>query len=334
MRRLGKNDMIGRISGVFCVLILIWTGCAALQTPPPKRRTLSGQAPRMYTRPQFKPKISPEAYHFESPHYILDYSKDISKLPNYDTVEERKSRGSGDLIFLEGQYDFFKELFGFTAKGMILIEVEPVLKFQEDIGEEAIPNSRDALTSIQRGSHVVDGRVQPKYTIKMRFGIDAFESKATRAHELTHAFTSVYSLPAWMDEGIAVLVEEEYGGGRGWAQQKTDLKPIKVDEDGRNILQTWRGDNSELPFRSVELYAYSYRILKELQLRYGMDLLKRFFSILEQDGVYRRVQTLGTSVVVYYLSQAAQRDLVPFFEGLSFKVRKLSRDDILGILAD
>ena len=323
-----------RLLAILCVLCLMGVGCAALQTPPTKRRTLSSQQPTMYARPQFKPQISADGLRFESPHYVVQFSEDMAELPGYNTLEKRKAKGAGDLIFLEGQYDFFEELFGFAARDTIKIEVSHKQAFQGQIGEEVIPNARDALTSTQRSSQVVDGKVVPKYEIKMLFGVDAFESKATRAHELTHAFTAGYALPAWMAEGFAVLVEEDYGGGRGWAQQKTDLEPVGYDAEGRNSLQTWRGDNSKLPFRSADLYAYSYRILKELQQQYGMDLFSRFFSHLEKDGVARKVQTLGNSVVVYYLGQAAGEDLVPFFESLSFKIRRLTREEILGILVD
>ena len=38
---------------------------------------------------------------------------------------------------------------------------------------------------------------------------------------------------------------------------------------------------------------------------------------------------MSTSFVVYYFSQAAGEDLVPFFEKLQFKVKKLEKADIL-----
>ena len=38
---------------------------------------------------------------------------------------------------------------------------------------------------------------------------------------------------------------------------------------------------------------------------------------------------MKTSFLVYYFSEAAGEDLVPFFRKLHFKVRKLTKEDIL-----
>ena len=51
---------------------------------------------------------------------------------------------------------------------------------------------------------------------------------------------------------------------------------------------------------------------------------------MEADGLHQRlVGTMKTSFLVYYFSEAAGEDLVPFFRKLQFKVRKLTKEDIL-----
>ena len=51
---------------------------------------------------------------------------------------------------------------------------------------------------------------------------------------------------------------------------------------------------------------------------------------MEEDKLYQRLPgNMSTSFLVYYLSQAAGEDLVPFFQSLKFKIQKLSRDEIL-----
>jgi hypothetical protein len=133
---------------------------------------------------------------------------------------------------------------------------------------------------------------------------------------------------------MAVLVEAEYAGGAHWAKVKRNLEPIGLDEDGVNIIQNWRGHASTLPDRSIETYAYSYSIVSELRKRYGDDFFKEFFALLDKDGIHYKAGVLNSSVIVYYMSQAAREDLVPFFRQLKFNVRKLTREDILSILTD
>jgi len=41
---------------------------------------------------------------------------------------------------------------------------------------------------------------------------------------------------------------------------------------------------------------------------------------------------MKTSMLVYYMSQAAGEDLVPFFENLKFNVRRLTRDEIESVI--
>lgn len=310
----------------FCLLIFMFSvlGCAQwLQSAGQKRPRLAIYTQQMtYAPPKIKPQASEDGMKFESEHYILNFSDDIKKVSGFETIDERKSRGLGDLIFLEGQYDFIKKIFGFEAKDKIKIKIQSSLK----------GNPNDAYTSISRSMEVADNQFKAAYDIEVYFGIEAFRKRSVLAHELTHAFTQAYALPAWLSEGIAVLVEAEYAQGAPWAKRKRSLKPIGLDENGVNVIQNWRGHGSKLPQKSIETYAYAYSIVSELRKKYGDGFFKKFFRLLDKDGIHYKAGVLSSSVVVYYMSQAAGEDLVPFFRQLKFNVQKLTRENILSIL--
>ena len=315
---------------VFCLLGLALSipGCVealkSAQGNRTKRTLYERQRLETYKLPKIKPKaLSEDGLKFASEHYLLTFSEDIKKVPKFESAQERISRGLGDLIFMEGQYEFVKKIFGFEAKDKIKIIVHRTLR----------GNPRDAYTSMSRGMKVVEGQFQAVYDIEVHFGIDAFNSRSVQAHELTHAFTQVYALPAWLSEGMAVLVEAEYAGGAHWAKAKRSLEPLGLNENDVNIIQNWRGHGSALPDRSIETYAYAYSIVSELRKRYGDDFFKKFFALLAKDGIHYKAGVLSSSVIVYYMSQAAGEDLLPFFQQLKFDVRKLKREDILSILA-
>jgi len=320
------------------VFMLSVLGCLqSLQEAQKRQRERRAQAKeqeRTFLRPKAKPKVSVDGLTFEGEHYILTFAEDIKNEDGYKTAEERKARGSGALIFLEGQYDYVKNIFGFDAKNKIEVKVERALKPEKSLDGDGRGGGdrRDAHTNINRSVKRVGDHFETTYDISVSFGIDAFKSRSVQAHELAHAFTSVYALPAWLDEGIAVFVEAEYAGGAGWAKTRRSLIPIGYDKNGANAIQNWRGQGSTLPGRSVETYAYAYSIVYELRKRYGDDLFKKFFALIEKDGIHYKVGTLSASVIVYYMSQAAGKDLVPFFKEIKFNVRKLTKEEITSIL--
>jgi len=298
-----------------------------------KRAKLKEQE-RTFQRPKSKPIVSKDGLKFETEHYILTFAENIEDEDGYETTEERIARGSGAILFLEGQYDFVKNIFGFDAKNKIKVKVEQALEASETLdGDEPVVRGRnDARALINKSVKRVGNHFVTNYDITVYFGIEAFKERSVQAHELTHAFTSAYALPAWLDEGIAVFVESEYAGGAGWAKMNRNLTPIEYDKDGFNVIQNWRGHGSALPGRSIETYAYAYSIVYELRKRYGDDLFKKFFALVEKDGIHHRAGTLSSSVIAYYMSQAVGRDVVPFFKEINFNVRKLTKEDIVSIL--
>jgi hypothetical protein len=164
----------------------------------------------------------------------------------------------------------------------------------------------------------------------MDFPLAMYEKHGVRAHELTHAFTNIYFLPVWFSEGIAVLIQTEYAKG-GTHPKFDSLKGIflRVDLDGVNQLENWGGHLDGGPLTQWR-YRYAYTLVAELRKRYGNDFYIKVFQLMEADALHQRLEgKTRTSFLAYYLSKAAGEDLVPFFEALQFKVRKLTKEDIL-----
>jgi len=159
-----------------------------------------------------------------------------------------------------------------------------------------------------------------------------YERPDVRLHELTHAFTNIYYIPTWFSEGIAVLMQTEYAGGGSHPKFESLHTDLRVDLDGVNQLENWGGHIGDIlsdPLTQWR-YRYAYTLVSELQERYGTDFYIRVFELMEADGLHHKLTgRMKTSFVVYYFSQTAGEDLVPFFKKLHFKVRKLSKEDIL-----
>jgi len=288
---------------------LVWvSGCLApaTETVVEKRGVR-----RTYTVPKVKTEASPDGFRFTSPHFVLYFAEEMAKTEGYKTPQERISRGLGALLFLESQYAFLTEVLGIDALTTIPVFVAPNIQ-----GDE-----HDAYT--QTGwRRNEDGGIE--FVVAVFFGIGAFGSPSVRAHEMTHAFTSVYGLPAWLSEGVAVLVEAELTGGAAWARAGRNLKPLGFDQNGYNVIQTWRREGSSLPFRAEDTYTYSYSIVAELRDRYGDPFFQRFFRLLRAEAEAGKVRLHADAEIVALMSQAAGVDLTDFFtRTLRFKLEPL-----------
>lgn len=284
---------------------LVLAGCLAPATGPViEKRGVK----RTYTVPTVKPEHSPDGFTFRSPHFELHFDEAISKMRGYETPDDRISRGLGAMVFLESQYNFLREVLGIDALAMIPIFVAPNIE----------GNEHDAYT---RSGWQSDGKGAIQYAVAVYFGAEAFASPSIRAHEMTHAFTSIYGLPAWMNEGLGVFVESELAGGAGWARNNRSLKPLGFDENGYNVIQLWRREGSALTFRSVETYSYSYSVVTELSDRHGDPLFQRFFQLISEETKAQGPRMHTDEDIVSLLSRAAGTDLTPFFEKeLQFKL--------------
>ena len=306
---------------VLLAVSLCICSCASLEKARQRQqeKIKQQQSQRYLTleRPDVHVTASPDGLEIGSDHYTLTFHKGLLKRRSFDESKERQEFGHGALLYMESLYEYIHELFHIEPPtrriGIILYE-----KFQGTT-MRAITESHHA--TVPQGNALL----KTVGKIVMHFPMAMFDRREVRAHELTHAFTANYYLPTWFVEGIAVFVQIQYARGGGFRSLDFHEK-MKLDMDNVNAIQTWEGH------ASVDAqwgYAYSFSIVKELYRLYGEDFYPEIFRLLEADKYHQQLPgEMKTSMLVYYMSQAAGEDLVPFFEDLQFNVRRLSRDDI------
>ncbi len=316
-----------RVVLVPLALMFVLNGCPALtalqeaQQRREKRILEERNATSLMLRPSKATiKITPDALRGESDHYTLKFADDLRVLAEFDETEEREIFTRSALGYMESLYDAMNQLFGFKPKHKIHVTLHHLYR----------GTNLAAVTRTDYRSGVLDGRyVKFINGIQMDFPIRMYEKHGVRVHELTHAFTNIYFLPVWFSEGIAVLIQTEYAKGGMHPKLDSLEGDLRVDLDGVNQLESWGGHTENNPL-TLWRYRYAYTLVAELWERYGKDFYIRVFRLMEADGLHQRlVGTMKTSFLVYYFSEAAGEDLVPFFRKLHFKVRKLTKEDIL-----
>lgn len=114
--------------------------------------------------------------------------------------------------------------------------------------------------------------------------------KPVFAHELTHIIFREYlkasSLPLWLDEGVAVYVQEEYGGQRAYKHQLYKLKAA-IDNNSYIKLSELTGINAQtLNSKSKDFvtlfYLESFSIVNFLMKKYGRYRFSQFLSCLRR----------------------------------------------------
>ena len=314
-----------RITVMLLIAVLVFNGCAALeeaQRRREKRLLEERDADSLMLSPSNPTiKFGPDALYSVSDHYTLTFAKDLHGHASFDEAAKRETFARSALGYMESLYDAMNRLFGFKPKHKIHITLHDVYQGTR-LAAATTTNYRYGL---QNGRHVkfVNG-------IKMNFPLTMYERQGVRAHELTHAFTNIYFLPVWFSEGIAVLIQTEYAKG-GTHPKFDSLKGVylRVDLDGVNQVENWGGHLDGGPLTQWR-YGYAYTLVAELRKRYGNAFYIKVFQLMEADGLHQRLDgKMRTSFLVYYLSKAAGEDLVPFFQDLQFKVRKLTKEDIL-----
>ena len=323
--------------GVAGVLIAFSIGCAPLNEAQ-KRKTVEARdrlKKRYVTLARSNSDIqSIGSVTLESKHYILTFSEDIQKLKGYDSKDERRGIGRGSLVYMESLYDFVHGVFGFEPSNQDVYGFEPNQKIKIILHDFYNGSKYRAVTQTQWQTEYRKGELIKKITgIQMDFPVEMYNQRSVKAHELVHAFTNIYLLPTWFAEGIAVLVEVEYAGSDDHG--KLDLHDdLKLDLDGINAVQSWGGhDSAAFGPLTHWCYNYSYSIVSELKQRYGSRFYPSFFRLIEEDRLHQKLPgSMKDSFLIYYLSQSASEDLIPFFQDLKFKVSKLSRNDILTMI--
>ena len=307
------------------IAVFVFNGCTALEEAQRRRekRILEARdANSLMLRPSKATiEITPDALYGVSDHYTLTFAKDLYRHPQLDGVKEREAFAQSALGYMESLYDAMNRLFGFRPKHKIHVTLHDIYQGTR----LAATTTTNYRYGFQNGQYLkfVNG-------IKMNFPLAMYEKHGVRAHELTHAFTNIYFLPIWFSEGIAVLIQTEYAKG-GTHPKFDSLKGVymRVDLDGVNQLENWGGHLDGGPLTQWR-YRYAYTLVAELRKRYGNDFYIKVFQLMETDALHQRLEDkTPTSFLVYYLSEAAGEDLVPFFKELQFKVRKLTKEDIL-----
>lgn len=313
-----------RTSVVLLVTILIFNGCAALeeaQRQREKRILEKRDAASLMLKPSDATiTVRPDALFGESDHYTLKFAEDLQALDEFNEVEERELFTRSALGYMESLYDAMNELFGFQPKHKIHVTLHHLYR----------GTNLAAVTRTDYRSGMIDGRyVKHVNGIQMDFPLQMYERHGVRVHELTHAFTNIYFLPVWFSEGIAVLIQSEYAKGGSHPKFDSLEANLRVDLDGLNQLESWGGHTENNPLTHWR-YRYAYTLVAELWRRYGEDFYIRVFRLMEADGLHQKLAgSMKTSFLVYYFNEAAGEDLVPFFQKLHFKVRKLTKADIL-----
>lgn len=306
----------------------LFGGCTALQEAQQKREARMLEArdanSLMLAPSDAKIQIAPGALKGESEHYTLTFAEDLRAVEGFHLEAERRTFALSALGYMESLYDAMNDYFGFQPKHKIHVTLYDVYQGTRHVATTG--------TSYRQGYQ--DGSYLKVVTgITMNFPIAMYEQQDVRAHELTHAFTNIYFLPTWFSEGIAGLIQAEYAKGN--SHTKLDLRGnLKLNLNGVNALEDWTGHTGTSPLTGNPLtrwrYNYSYSIVSKLREDYGDDFYIRVFQLMEADRLHQRLPgTMNNSFLVYYFSQAAGVDLVPFFQELQFKLRKLEKSDIL-----
>ena len=314
-----------QVALVLLAMMFVFTSCAALEEAQRRRekRILEKRdATSLMLRPsKAKIDIRDDGLFGESDHYTLKFAEDLRVLEDFDEVEERKLFADSALGYMESLYDAMNRLFGFKPKHKIHVTLHHLYR----------GSNLAAFTNTEYRSGVLEDGRYVKFVngIQMDFPIRMYEKHGVRVHELTHAFTNIYFLPVWFSEGIAVLIQTEYAKGGLHPKFDSLQADLRVDLDGVNELEGWGGHTDNDPLTQWR-YRYSYTLVAELWERYGADFYIRVFRLMEEDGLHQKLAgNMKTSFLVYYFSEAAGEDLVPFFRKLHFKVRKLTKADIL-----
>ena len=307
--------------GVGC---LFFNGCAALEEAQQRREArMRKQREGQYfllTPSKGNVHVAADARTAESAHYSITFAEDLKTHEGFDDVAERRTFAESALGYMESLYYEMNAVFGFQPEHKIHVTLHNLYR-----------GATNRATTTTEYRYEVSGNASLKYVtgIQMDFPLAMYNKPTVRVHELTHAFTNIYFLPTWFNEGLAVLMETEWA--KGGLHPKFDSLDVhlKRNMNGLNDLEDWEshGGQSEL----IEWrYRYAYTVVSELRERYGADLYIKVFRLMEADQLHNKLPVkMPTSFLVYYLNQASGADLVPFFQDLAFPVQKLTKADIL-----
>lgn len=251
----------------------------------------------------------PDGYTFINERFRFEFAKEFEAVDGYEARDDRHTQGIAASDFLNGGYDFVRDIFGIEAGKQLRVVIAPTVRDDAD----------DAYTSTSWREMGDGGRmIEDSQESVMYFGKAAFEDHTVLAHEMTHALLNTYRLPAWFAEGIAALVEVDYANSARTDFGKFTIEPIGLDEDGHNVVQTWRGHGSALPERSSETYGSAYAIIREIRRRYGDDVYARFFQDFRETKAHLMGGGLSLDAIIDTFNRVTGTDVTPFFAEIKF----------------
>ncbi len=315
------------ITALFLVLIascFLFNGCTALKEAQQEREARlkkKKDARHLMMEPsKSEPTVAADAQKAESEHYTLAFADDLKGHEKFDELRERRDFALSALGYMESVYDEMNAVFGFQPEHKIHVTLHAVYN----------GTTRVASTTTQYNYESVGNTTLKVVTgIKMDYPLAMYEKPGVRVHELTHAFTNIYFLPTWFNEGIAVLMQTEWAKGGLHPKFDSLQRNLKRNMAGENDLEDWASHGGD-PKLTDWRYRYAYTIVSELRKRYGADFYIKVFRLMEADQLHNKLPSkMPTIFLVYYLSQAAGVDLVPFFTELAFNVHKLTKEEIL-----
>ena len=317
------SRLITELLLILIVGCLFFSSCTALQEAQQrKEKRMMEKRDKYLTLAPSKGeiKVAEDAQTAESAHYTITFAADLKDHEDFDEVLERNEFSQSALSYMESLYDELNAIFGFQPEHKIHVTLHGVYN-----------KSTNVATTTTQYRYEVKGNTSLKYVtgIKMDFPLAMYAKPDVRVHELTHAFTNIYFLPTWFNEGIAVMMQTEWAKGGSHPKFDNLETNLKRNLDGVNDLEDWvsHGGNPKL---TQWRYSYAYSIVSELRKRFGHDYYIRVFRLMEADQLHNKLPSkMSTSFLIYYLNQAAGTDLVPFFESLYFNVRRLTKADIL-----
>lgn len=308
----------------FIIGCLCFSGCTVMKEAQQRREArLKKQRDDQYLMlTPAKGDIQPEegTRPAESAHYTITFAEDLKEHENFDEISERTVYAASALGYMESLYNEMNAVFGFQPEHKIHVTLHNIYR-----------GTTNVATTTTQYNYRSEGNTSLKTVtgIKMDFPIAMYEKPTTRVHELTHAFTNIYFLPTWFNEGLAVLMETEWANAGLHPKFDSLEVHLKQNMDGINDLEDWgsHGGSSQV---TQWRYRYAYTIVSELRKRYGPDFYIKVFRLMDADQLHNKLPSkMSTSFLIYYLSQAAGVDLVPFFTKYAFKVQKLTKADIL-----
>ncbi len=322
---------IMRRSGL-SVLLLIATclicSCTALQEASQRRQERLAEKNKdrylLLTPDKGDIQSGKGAIKSESAHYTLTFSDDLQADKDFDEETERNEFAQSALGYMESLYQQMYKIYGFQPEHKIHVTLHKVYQ-----GVTTVATTTTQYRHERRG----DESLKVVTGIGMDFPLAMYKQPGVRVHELTHAFTNIYFLPTWFNEGIAVMMQTEWAKDKGHPKFMSLENNIKRNLDGVNDLEDW-GSHGSVSNLTQWRYSYAYTIVAELHKRFGNDFYLKVFRLMEADQLHNKLPSkMSTSFLIYYLSQAAGTDLVPFFNRLHFNARKLTKQDILRHIA-